>query len=103
MPGSRDCDVISQLWIQLNPHCQVHGCEVDAAGTVRIYILYSRNKNQHPLELALGNPPRTVIRGLRNALNEEARAKRLSQATGSRVIGEADGNRQPGEMGERDK
>jgi hypothetical protein len=100
---SRDCDVISELWISLNPHCQVHGCEIDAAGTVRIYILYSRNKKQHPLELALGNPPRTVIRGLKNALNEEARSKRLSLATGSRVIGEAAGNSSAGEKGERDK
>lgn len=100
---SRDCTVISELWVALNTHCQVHGCEIDPAGTVHIYILYSRNKKQHPLELCLGNPPRTVIRGLRQALNEEARAKRLSQATGSTVISEAPGNSIAGEMGERDK
>jgi hypothetical protein len=100
---NEDCRAIEELWIKLNPHCQVHGCEVDAAGTVRIYILYSRNKKQHPLELCLGNPPRTVIRGLRQAITEEARAKRLSQATGFSVISEAGGISIAGEKGERDK
>lgn len=100
---SRDCDAIAELWIQLNPHCAVHGCEIDPAGTVRIYIFYSRNKKQHPLELCLGNPPKTVIRGLRNALNEDARSKRLSQATGSTVISEAPGNSIAGEKDGRDK
>lgn len=85
---SRECEAIEALWIQLNPHAQVHGCEIDAAGTVHLFILYSRNKKQHPLELTLGNPARTVIRGLRAALNAEAREKRLS-AHGSKII--ADG------------
>jgi len=98
-----ECSAIEELWVKLNPHCQVHGCFIDPAGTVHIYILYSRNKKQHPLDLCLGNPPRTVIRGLRNALNEEARAKRLSLATGSSVISEAGGNSIAGEKGERDK
>ena len=81
----RECDVISQLWIQLNPHAQVHGCEVDSGGTVHIWILYLRAGQQNPLELVLGNPASTVIRGLRKAANEAARQKRLT-VSGSRLI-----------------
>lgn len=99
-----ECDVIANLWLQLNPHAQVHGCQVDTSGSVFIYILYSRNKKQHPLELCIGNPPKAVIRGLRLAINAEARTKRLT-ASGSRRIDDSEmpGNSIAGEMGERDK
>jgi hypothetical protein len=83
------CRSIEELWVALNPHAQIHGCEVDPAGTVHIYVLYSRNKKQHPLELTLGNPPRTVIRGLRQALNAETRSKRLSAVSGAKIVEEA--------------
>jgi hypothetical protein len=95
----RNCDVISLLWVELNPHCSVHGCEIDAAGTVHIWLWYSRNKKQQPLELSIGNPPGTVIRGLRKALQESARAARLevhpghviNDVTGNSTVGQVDG------------
>lgn len=86
------CRAIEELWIQLNPACRVHGCEIDAAGTVHIWILYSRNRQQQPLELVLGNPPRTVIRTLRNAIDVAARARRLSSVKGSTIISGETGN-----------
>lgn len=100
---NRDCQVIEELWAELNPACQIHGCEIDGAGTVHIWILYSRNHQQQPLELVLGNPPRMVIRGLKNAIEVEARARRLSSVKGSTVISGETGNSAAGIVGERDK
>jgi len=85
MPN-RDCDVISMLWIELNPHCSVHGCEIDPVGTVHLWIWYNRNKKHQPLELTIGNPPGAVIRGLRKAILESARLKRLTEAHGAKVV-----------------
>lgn len=81
-----ECDEIARLWVMLNPHVQVHGCEIDPAGSVLLYVLYSRNKMMHPLELNIGNPPKAVMRGLRNAVNAAARTKRLVSVTGSRMV-----------------
>lgn len=97
------CRAISDLWLQLNPHCTVEGCEIDGAGTVRLRMWFRRNSKQQPLELILGNPPSQVLKTFRNALNEEARAKRLSLVTGSRVVSEMPGSSIAGEKGERDK
>lgn len=97
------CKEISHCWLLLNPHMTVQGCTIDDAGTVRLGLWYSRNNRQQPLEMVMGNPASQVLKTLRNALNEEARAKRLMKATGSRVIGEAAGNSKSGEKGERDK
>lgn len=82
----KDCLVISTLWIQLNPHCSVEGCEVDGAGTVHLWIWYSRGKKKQPLELVIGNPPRAVIRGLKKALGEMARADRLTNTHGAKIV-----------------
>jgi len=97
------CKAISDLWLQLNPHCSVQGCHIDDAGTVRLGLWYSRDKKMQPLELVLGNPPSQVLKSLRNALNEEARARRLSLATGSRVIGEMPGSSKSGQVDGTDK
>jgi len=102
---NRDCDLIATLWIQLNPHCTVQGCEIDPAGSVHLWIWYNRNLKHQPLELNIGNPASVVIRGLKKAVNEEGRAKRLEAATGSRVVpsGEMPGNSILPGVGERDK
>lgn len=89
---NRDCQVIEELWLALNPHAQIHGCQIDDAGTVTIFILYSRESRQHPLELTLGNPAKTVIRGLRQAVNAQAREKRLT-VSGSRIIEDTGGRK----------
>lgn len=99
-----ECDVIANLWIALNPHCQVHGCEIDPAGSVHIYVLYWRELKWQPLQLTLGNPPKTVIRGLRQAVTAAARERRLSSSRSQLVPqGEAVGISIAGEEGERDK
>lgn len=100
-----ECRVIEELWIQLNPHCSIEGCEIDPAGSVLLWLWYNRNSQKQPLELNIGNPPRTVIRGLKNAIAAESRARRLLAPSGKTVIkdSEAGGNRQTGEVGERDK
>jgi len=97
------CIAISDLWLMLNPHCTVEGCEVDGAGTVRLRLWYRRNSKQQPLEIVLGNPPSQVLKNLRTALNEEARAKRLSLVDSRRVIGEMPGNSKSGQVDGTDK
>lgn len=85
------CDAITELWIELNPQCSVHGCEIDPAGTVTLFVWYSRlqpgsSRQQLPLQLCIGNPPNTVIRSLHNALRMKAAGSRLSRVTGKTII-----------------
>lgn len=88
--GMNDCDIIARLWVDLNPHASIHGCEIDPAGSVQIYILYTRSdgrkKQTHPLELCLGNPAKAVIRSLRAAVRAKTRADRLTAVSGRQVI-----------------
>lgn len=105
MKERHDCDAITELWIQLNPHVAVHGCEVDPSGSVFIYVLYSRNKKQHPLELNIGNPASAVIRALKKAVQAQGRQSRLIARPDSQIrsSGETRGNSTPGEVDGRDK
>lgn len=87
------CDAITELWVDLNPTCSVHGCEIDPAGTVTLFIWYGRSKQETgsrqviPLELCIGNPPNAVIRSLQNALRMKQAGSRLSaRVTGKTII-----------------
>lgn len=62
---------------------------MDEVGTVRLRLWYKRERKNQPLEIVLGNPASQVLKTLKNALNEEARATRLSLVTGSSRV-EAD-------------
>lgn len=99
------CEAIAGLWIELNPHCSVEGCEVDGGGTVHLRLWYRRENKMQPLEIILGNPPSQVLRTLRNALNEQARAKRLSKVSGGQIVKDSEmtGNSESGQVGRRDK
>jgi len=85
-----ECAEIAALWITLNPHVAVHGCEINPAGSVIIYVLYNRNYKMHPLEINIGNPAKTVLRGLRNAVNAAGRTSRLSSVSGSQIVDDRD-------------
>lgn len=101
----RECEEIANLWIRLNPHCQIHGCEIDPAGSVIIRVLYRRQGSWQPLELNIGNPPKAVIRCLKKAIVEIGRAKRLTGITQSSIVqdSETGGNREHGGIEGRDK
>lgn len=101
--SDHNCEVLATLWVELNPHAQVHGCEIDAAGTVHLWIWYTRNHHQQPLELVLGNPPSAVIRAMKRAIKESGRTGRLRTAQNSTIKSELPGNSTQGQVGGRDK
>lgn len=97
------CVAIADLWLMLNPHCTVEGCLIDETGTVSLRLWFSRNGKSQPLEIILGNPALQVLKTLKNALNEDARSKRLSKISARTIIGERTGNSMSGEKGAGDK
>jgi len=70
---NRMLNTVCELWTELNPHGQVHGCWQKANGDVCLYIWYrftdseDGNNRIAPIEICIGNDVQTVVDTLKLA------------------------------------